>query len=75
MDFLALPARWRSQVQAMPLRSYRTKQWLSEARIEGWFPPLPAENEAASMPNPSPDRLQRLAPQSRLTTTSRLTQT
>lgn len=55
MDSLAPPARLRSQVQAMPLRSYRTKQWLSEAQIEGWFPPLAAENEAtASMPNPSP---------------------
>lgn len=71
MDFLAPPARWRSQVQAMPLRSYRTKQWLSEARIEGWFPPL-AENEAASMPNPSSNRLQRFAPRFGSTTPSRM---
>jgi hypothetical protein len=61
MNSLAPPARWRSQQQAMPLRSYRTKHWLSEARIERWFPPL-AENETASMPNPSSSRLQRLPP-------------
>lgn len=31
MDFLAPPARGRSHPKAMPLRSYRTKQWLSES--------------------------------------------
>ena len=73
MDSLAPPARWRSHEQAMPLRSYRTKHWLSEARIQGWFPPLAAENEAASMPNPS-TTLRRFPPCIGLTTPSRLTQ-
>lgn len=43
MDFLAPPPWRRSPLEAMPLRSYRTKRWLSEAQIERWFPPLGGE--------------------------------